>query len=63
MTLCGVYPAKDFNGAMRGNSNFARPMLPTYTLPGQKYLNTFPLYYCATCAKESYVLAHIMDFV
>ena len=27
---CSVYPIENYNRGMGGNSNFARPMLPTY---------------------------------
>ena len=30
MTICSVYPIENYNRGMGGNSNFARPMLPTY---------------------------------
>ena len=30
MTICSVYPIKNYNRGMGENSNFARPMLPTY---------------------------------
>ena len=30
MTIFSVYPIENYNRGMGGNSNFARPMLPTY---------------------------------
>ena len=30
MTICSVYPIENYNRGMGGNSNFVRPMLPTY---------------------------------
>ena len=30
MTIFSVYPIENYNRGMEGNSNFARPMLPTY---------------------------------
>ena len=30
MNICSVYPIENYNRGMGGNSNFARPMLPTY---------------------------------
>ena len=30
MTIFSVYPNENYNRGMGGNSNFARPMLPTY---------------------------------
>ena len=30
MTICSACPIDNYNRGMGGNSNFARPMLPTY---------------------------------
>ena len=30
MTICSVYPIENYNRGMGGNSNFVRPMFPTY---------------------------------
>ena len=30
MTICSAYPIENYNLGMGGDSNFARPMLPTY---------------------------------